>query len=209
MAWWRFWADPPATQDGSNGAAQSSAELAALSATTLTNRHPAEQRDTTMKPDVSPRKENDTIDSDVEAFLAELAADDLSDPTARQASSPKASSTKQSSTPQPSSALAESLLPTTMSCRQAFDQAFYCQSVGGQFNNVYRYGGLRDCAENWSAWMFCMRTRSQPEKQRRELIREHYRQRAEKYRTGPSSEDVWEARTELVQAAFHKDPDAL
>lgn len=37
------------------------------------------------------------------------------------------------------------LLPRSMSCRQAFDQAFYCQSLGGKFNDIYRHGQLRSC----------------------------------------------------------------
>jgi hypothetical protein len=56
--------------------------------------------------------------------------------------------------------LEEELLPTDMSCRQAFDAAFYCQSLGGQFNNLYRYGGIRSCSENWKDFWFCMRTKS-------------------------------------------------
>jgi hypothetical protein len=56
--------------------------------------------------------------------------------------------------------LEEDLLPTEMSCRQAFDAAFYCQSLGGQFNNLYRYGGIRNCSENWKDFWFCMRTKS-------------------------------------------------
>jgi hypothetical protein len=56
--------------------------------------------------------------------------------------------------------LEESLLPTDMSCREAFDAAFYCQSLGGQFTNLYRYGGIRSCSENWSDFWFCMRMKS-------------------------------------------------
>jgi hypothetical protein len=56
--------------------------------------------------------------------------------------------------------LEDQLLPTEMSCRQAFDAAFYCQSLGGQFNNLYRYGGIRSCSENWKDFWFCMKSRS-------------------------------------------------
>ena len=41
------------------------------------------------------------------------------------------------------------------------------------------------------------------------MIQEHYRQRAVKYKVGPSSEDVWEVRTEPVQGAFQGDLEAL
>lgn len=68
---------------------------------------------------------------------------------------------KQNSASKPSNlTLEEELLPTEMSCRQAFDAAFYCQSLGGQFNNLYRYGGIRSCSENWKDFWFCMRTKS-------------------------------------------------
>jgi hypothetical protein len=56
--------------------------------------------------------------------------------------------------------LEDDLLPKDMSCRQAFDAAFYCQSLGGQFNNVFRYGGIRSCSETWGDFWFCMRTKS-------------------------------------------------
>lgn len=106
----------------------------------------------------------------------------------------------------PSSISPESLYPTEMSCRQAFDQAFYCQSPGGQFTNVYRYGSLRDCSESWRAFWFCMRTKSYPDEERRRRIREFYKQRDRKYYVGPSSEDVWDMRTKPVLEAFNKTP---
>jgi Protein of unknown function (DUF3128) len=99
------------------------------------------------------------------------------------------------------------LLPTTLSCRQAFDLAFYCQSLGGQFTNVYRYGTMRDCSQNWSQFWFCMRMKGQPEPDKSRMIREFFGQRAEKYRTGPSSEDVWKVREWPVEGAFGEDPD--
>lgn len=104
----------------------------------------------------------------------------------------------------------DALLPTTMSCRQAFDQAFYCQSLGGQFNSIYRFGAMRSCSELWSQWRFCMRTKSvYDDETKGNMIRDHYRERLMKYKVGPSSEDVWEMRTEPVESAFNKDPDAL
>ncbi|KAK4952906.1 hypothetical protein LTR66_013696 [Elasticomyces elasticus] len=106
---------------------------------------------------------------------------------------------------------AEALLPRTMSCRQAFDAAFYCQSLGGKFNDIYRYGALRSCGEHWGDFWFCMRSRNYPksEAERQEMIRAHYRERDwKRYRRGPSSEDVWEMRDVPVQRAFWRDPDA-
>lgn len=100
------------------------------------------------------------------------------------------------------SPLAESLLPTTMDCEQAFNQAFYCQSLGGQWNNIYRYGGVRSCSENWDDFWFCMRVKGyQPGPVKDDMIREHYRNKhLAKYGPGkPSSEDVWRERRERVE----------
>ena len=101
------------------------------------------------------------------------------------------------------------LYPATMSCRQAFDQAFYCQSLGGKFNDLYRFGHLHDCSEQWGAFWFCMRVRTLPEKEREVKIREYYRERDERRvrARGGSSEDVWELRTVAVKEAFQRNPD--
>lgn len=100
------------------------------------------------------------------------------------------------------------ILPRTMSCRQAFDQAFYCQSVGGKFNDIYRYGNLRSCSEQWDAFWFCMRTRTLPEKEKEVEVVKYYQERDEKRRLEKgSSEDIWEIRTRAVDRAFWRDPD--
>lgn len=103
----------------------------------------------------------------------------------------------------------EAIYPRTMSCRAAFDQAFYCQSVGGKFNDIYRYGQLRQCSEQWSAFWFCMRIRTLPDHQKAPQIRDHYMKRDEERRKNfGNSEDVWEIRKTAVTRAFERDPDA-
>lgn len=100
------------------------------------------------------------------------------------------------------SPLAESLLPTTMDCESAFNLAFYCRSLGGQFNNLYRYGTVRSCNEHWRDFTFCMRVKGFGEgKVKEDAIRDHYRKKElEKYGAGkPSSEDVWKERKEFVK----------
>ncbi|KAL4786714.1 hypothetical protein BJX76DRAFT_87659 [Aspergillus varians] len=109
----------------------------------------------------------------------------------------------------PASIAPDSLYPDTMSCRSAFDYAFFCQSLGGQFVNVYRYGELRSCSEHWENFWICMKTRTYSDKEKRRLIREHNQKKAIKYKTGPSSEDVWEVRMEPVKKAFQGDFAAL
>ncbi|KAG6003726.1 hypothetical protein E4U21_001779 [Claviceps maximensis] len=96
--------------------------------------------------------------------------------------------------------LSESLLPTDMSCRQAFDLAWSCNGVGGQFNAVYRYGNLRSCSELWDDFWFCMRTRSHTGTLKASMVKTYYRNKAyRKYGQGkPSSEDIWERRKEKL-----------
>ncbi|KAH8892493.1 hypothetical protein GQ53DRAFT_646475 [Thozetella sp. PMI_491] len=97
-------------------------------------------------------------------------------------------------------AMSEESIPTTMSCRDAFDYAWHCHTAGAQWNAVYRYGGVRSCTELWDDFWFCMRTRSFAPELRAAAIKEHYRAKeAAKYGGGqPSSEDVWESRDKLV-----------
>ena len=99
----------------------------------------------------------------------------------------------------------DSLYPTSIACRSALDYAMFCQSFGGQFVNVYRYGTFRSCSNHWQDFWLCMRTRNWEEKDRKKAIQDHFRQRAVKWKTGASSEDVWEVRTEPVKDAFQGD----
>lgn len=96
-----------------------------------------------------------------------------------------------------------------MTCRTAFDYAFFCQSFGGQFVNVYRYGGLRSCSQHWADWRFCMRSLSQQSAEKREeMVAAHNREKlGQKYGAvgEPSSEDVWEMRMVPLRGAFEGD----
>ncbi|KAK0366024.1 hypothetical protein LTR94_004631 [Friedmanniomyces endolithicus] len=104
------------------------------------------------------------------------------------------------------------LYPRTMSCRQAFDHAFYCQSLGGKFNSLYRYGRLEGCSEQWGAFWFCMRIRTMGQGEGKEAaVRGYYAEREEKRRgeRGAGSEEVWGVRTRAVERAFQRDPDEV
>ncbi|EME47411.1 hypothetical protein DOTSEDRAFT_85904 [Dothistroma septosporum NZE10] len=151
-------------------------------------------------------------DSELDAFLRSF-----------NATEGDADSTEPSSPPEPIKSHAESrqlpsgdldispdaIYPRTMSCRQQFDQAFYCQSLGGKFNDIYRYGHLKSCSEQWGAFWFCMRTRTLPEREKEEAVKEFYRNRDEKRRDDfGSSEDVWRIREIAVKKAFWRDPHA-
>lgn len=88
-----------------------------------------------------------------------------------------------------------------MSCRQAFDAAFHCNSLGGQWLSVYREGGVRSCSEHWDDFWFCMRARAYSSPAKEDAIRDRYRRKelARYHAPGkPSSADVWEPRTELL-----------
>jgi len=100
----------------------------------------------------------------------------------------------------------DSIYASTMSCSNCFDQAFYCSSIGGQLNSVYRYGALRSCSDLWAQWRFCMRTKVMSEDTRKENIREFNMKKAVKYKVGRSSEDIWEVRTEPVEHPFSPAP---
>ncbi|SPO03932.1 uncharacterized protein DNG_06615 [Cephalotrichum gorgonifer] len=112
---------------------------------------------------------------------------------------PLPTSTSRTATPT-TEALAHSLRPTSMSCRQAFDLAYACQSIGGQFTSVYRDGALRSCSHLWDDFWFCMRTKSYTGPVKDEMVREHYRKKELlKYGGKPNSEDVWESRESMVE----------
>ena len=91
----------------------------------------------------------------------------------------------------------EAVADENLTCRAAFDYAFYCQSAGGQMMNVYRYGEYRECSHLWKEFWLCMRAKAYPEAERRKIIKQHNIGKLEKYKKGPSSEDVWEVRDRL------------
>lgn len=104
--------------------------------------------------------------------------------------------------PIPADISPDALYPSEISCRSALDYAMFCQSFGGQFVNVYRYGEFRSCSNHWQDFWLCMRTRNWDKKDKAKAIQDHYRKKAVKWKTGPSSEDIWEVRTEPVKDAF-------
>lgn len=141
-------------------------------------------------------------EQDLQAALAEFDAENKASapkkPIFKRTPRAPTDGTPGSAAPESELNLEDSLYPTTMSCREAFDSAFYCQSLGGQFNAVYRYGGMQSCSDHWKDFWFCMRSKSYAG-QREDMIKEHYRKKALKYKAGPSSEDVWEGREKKME----------
>ncbi|KAI1753148.1 hypothetical protein F4782DRAFT_100051 [Xylaria castorea] len=125
-------------------------------------------------------------------------------PSASTSTSPSTISSQTSAQAPPArlDPLSESLLPTTMSCRQAFDHAYHCNSLGGQWTAVYRAGTMRSCSEQWDDFWFCMRTRAYSGAVKEDAIKDYYRQKElRKYGSGqPNSTDIWEPRTERLPA---------
>ncbi|KAI9747856.1 MAG: hypothetical protein M1815_003833 [Lichina confinis] len=166
-----------------------------------------EQANLELRAMLSSMKPESSAEIPTSAAPASLSTTPTSRPDARTAIESTRRHTAGDSGSRPSPDISpESLFPSEMSCREAFDSAFYCQSPGGQFINVYRYGTLKDCSEHWGAFWFCMRNKSYKDAERRRRVRSHYHQRAAKYKTGPSSEDIWEARTEPLEGAFQQVP---
>ncbi|OJD40389.1 uncharacterized protein BKCO1_100072 [Diplodia corticola] len=175
---------------------------------------PASPRDVTDKPAVvtdnlpAALSREQKEEQELQSVIAEFQAAIKQDEERRGTSPTTTDASAESSTPADPTL---STFPTTMSCRQAFDGAFYCQSLGGQALNIYRYGEMRSCSENWSDFWFCMRTRSYGAPEKARVVSERYRQKEAKYHSGPSSEDVWEERKpgEELRNPFTKDPDQI
>ncbi|RDW74981.1 hypothetical protein BP6252_06123 [Coleophoma cylindrospora] len=186
-------------------------------------------------PATKPLSREERAEQELQSFLAELTADTQPSSTKynrvpKQVPSPGAPrnasdfnprSQRQQAIDSNPESLSESLLPRTMSCREAFDAAFYCQSLGGQFNNLYRYGTVRSCSENWNDFWFCMRVRTRGDEEKESLIKDHYRERERRrYGRGDgavrvedgrplrqnedgavprSSEDIWKSREQKME----------
>lgn len=191
MGWW--WSSSSPQKDTSDNAA------------------PAKAPEPTIQNTPEPTKLTPDQQADLEfrQILADLQA--AEDSGSKDVPTGQSQTNGSPSTPdQPTSSIApESLYADSMSCRSAFDYAFFCQSFGGQFVNVYRYGELRSCSEHWDNFWLCMRTRSWSDELRRKAIRAHNQRKAIKYKTGPSSEDIWDVRLEPVKDAFQGDFGAL
>nr|POF17580.1 early meiotic induction protein 1 [Quercus suber] len=160
----------------------------------------------------APSAESQQTDAELDAFLKALdqPVSEADTSTAQESSRPSIPTKHERILPDGRLNISpDALYPRSMSCRDAFDQAFYCQSFGGKFNDVYRYGAVKECSEHWGAFWFCMRIRTLPGKDKEEQIADFYRTRDEKRkRLWGSSEDVWDLRDKAVEKAFWRDPDA-
>ena len=102
---------------------------------------------------ISRSQQERQADEDLAAILREFSSSPSSS-ASFEPSSPASPSIPTKATPPEEEALKESL-----NCLRAFDELFYCYSLGGQFLNVYRYGQYRDCGEKTDDWLLCLRAK--------------------------------------------------
>ncbi|KAK6361703.1 hypothetical protein TWF730_005417 [Orbilia blumenaviensis] len=180
-----FWTRQPAAAKDSTAPIEAAAAAAASSSSSSTQ----SSQDTNSI--IKPKSRDDLADEELSALLKTLQTssnDEDSDPS------------RKSSKPQN---FQDTLYPTTMSCREAFDELYFCYSLGGQFKNLYRYGTYRRCEEKSDDFWFCMRTKMYGPNTKKEMIVKYHKEKeAEKYKKGPSSEDVWKVRTEPLEGQF-------
>ena len=148
---------------------------------------------------------DELADAEFRAFLQELSSGDASSLSSAPSTADTldASACAPSTDADPNSIDPVALLPTTLSCRTTFDDAYFCQSMGGQLASVYRYGELRDCSERWSDFWFCMRTMNSGlgEEASAKAVKERWGAKMKRLRTkGRTSEDVWRIRDTVVGA---------
>ena len=152
----------------------------------------------------------EAADAELRAFLTSLEESRSPQTSPKNSSSP----TLHQQTPNATLITPIDVHATTVSCRAAFDSAFYCASLGGQFTSLYRYGQLRQCSQEWSDFWWCMRTNRgfmSDEERAKKVLERGVRREREKYggEGRGSSEDVWERRRRKVQGAFDGDWEAL
>ncbi|GAA5849524.1 hypothetical protein JCM3766R1_000219 [Sporobolomyces carnicolor] len=83
------------------------------------------------------------------------------------------------------------------SCLTLFDNFLLCYSLASQTKSVYRHGAPRDCSPKFEDFKFCMSVKGLSE-ERKEVV--WIKRRAEWWaqrRLGRSSEDVWDAKTDV------------
>ena len=191
MSWW--WKSTTASSS------ETSSHTAAPTAPIPTEANPPSAVDEPQIPEPVKRAltREEQAEQEWASLLKELQAETSIGQTVKTSSQQQA--TTSSTQPRQTDISPDSFYPAEMSCRSSFDYAMFCQSFGGQFVNVYRYGSFRSCSNHWDDFWLCMRTRQWDKEDRQKAIHEHYRKKAVKWKTGPSSEDIWEVRTEPVR----------
>lgn len=81
--------------------------------------------------------------------------------------------------------MSQSKYPTTMNCREAFDQLTICYSIEGKFRNYYRYGQFNPCQKQLTKLNFCLLHGTDPIK-----VQEWYKAELERNKELKGSSDT-------------------
>ncbi|KAI0336126.1 hypothetical protein GY45DRAFT_1342223 [Cubamyces sp. BRFM 1775] len=84
-------------------------------------------------------------------------------------------------------------------CMKLFDDFLLCNVISSQARSLYRYGEMATCSPKLEDFKFCMSIKGMHPEEKRDVW---LRRRAEwwaRRRSGKSSEDVWDVRTEPLQ----------
>lgn len=81
--------------------------------------------------------------------------------------------------------MSQSKYPTTMNCREAFDQLTICYSIEGKFRNYYRYGQFNPCQKQLTKLNFCLLHGTDPIK-----VQEWYKAELERNKVLKGSSDT-------------------
>ncbi|KAJ6262227.1 hypothetical protein Dda_3032 [Drechslerella dactyloides] len=183
-----FWSRKPVA------ASDSTSPISAAASSSSNDSSPSSQAQPPAAPAQAPAKSRDDLaDEELSAFLKTIQSE----------SDQSSSSSKHGHSTGKDGTFQDTLYPTAMSCREAFDELYFCYSLGGQFKNLYRYGSYRECADKSADFWFCMRTKMYGPVAKKEMIVKYHKEKeAQKYKRGPSSEDVWNVRTEPLTGLF-------
>ncbi|KAJ2162693.1 hypothetical protein GGF46_000418 [Coemansia sp. RSA 552] len=85
----------------------------------------------------------------------------------------------------------------TCKASQAFDQWFFCLTVGTQMSSYYRYGHKSSCGKHWNKLQLCMKMKVRSEEAGKKLMREYRTKEESKRDSLPNVLDVWPARENM------------
>ncbi|CAK9435425.1 uncharacterized protein LODBEIA_P01520 [Lodderomyces beijingensis] len=105
--------------------------------------------------------------------------------------------------------------PSKLSIMTALDELIACFAIGGQVKNYYRYGSYDSCERQREKFWFALKQGSmfegkdkpiqemnQKELEQRIKVQEFFKKRHLEDKSRGSSEDVWDARSELKDYSF-------
>ncbi|KAF7782618.1 hypothetical protein Agabi119p4_1994 [Agaricus bisporus var. burnettii] len=86
------------------------------------------------------------------------------------------------------------------SCLSLFDDYISCSVIRSQIKSLYRFGHRPECSPKFEEFKFCLSLKSLHPEERREVWIQRRAEWWARKRLDKSSEDVWDIRTEPLQA---------